>query len=51
MRTLGDMLGQNKESKMDKFIDTMPTLIQTHLITGANWAEVTKNAKELEHII
>ena len=24
---LGDMLGQTAESKMEKFIDTMPTLI------------------------
>ena len=31
--TLGDMLGQKDESKKDKFIDTMPTIIQTHLIT------------------
>ena len=30
---LGDMLGQTAESKMEKFIDTMPTIIQTHLIT------------------
>ena len=27
------MLGQTEESKMEKFIDTMPTIIQTHLIT------------------
>ena len=38
--TLGDMLAQKAESKKDKFIDTMPTIIQMHLIT-----------KELEHII
>ena len=31
--TLGNMLGQKDESKKDKFIDTMPTIIQTHLIT------------------
>ena len=35
--TLGDMLGQNDESKKDKFIDTMPTIIQTHLITENDW--------------
>ena len=40
------MLGQKEESKRDKFIDTMPTIIQTHLIT-----EKTEKAKELEHII
>ena len=27
------MLGQKEESKRDKFIDTMPTIIQTHFIT------------------
>ena len=51
INTLGDMLGQKEESKMEKFIDTMPTIIQTHLITCKTWAETTKKAKELEHII
>ena len=32
INTLGDMLGQTEESKRDKFIDTMPTIIQMHLI-------------------
>ena len=36
INTLGDMLGQKEESKRDKFIDTMPTIIQTHLITEKN---------------
>ena len=36
---------------MEKFIDTMPTIIQTHLITCKTWAKTTKKAKELEHII
>ena len=49
--TLGDMLGQKDESKKDKFIDTMPTIIQTHLITEKDWAVTTKKVKELEHII
>ena len=49
--TLGDMLGQKDESKKDKFIDTMPTIIQMHLITEKDWAAATKKAKELEHII
>ena len=49
--TLGDMLGQKDESKKDKFIDTMPTIIQTHLITEEDWPAKTKKAKELEHII
>ena len=51
INTLGDMLGQNDESKKDKFIDTMPTIIQMHLITEKDWAVTTKKAKELEHII
>ena len=45
------MLGQTEESKMEKFIDTMPTIIQTHLITEKTWQETTDKAKELEHII
>ena len=51
INTLGNMLGHTAESKMEKFIDTMPTIIQTHLITCKNWAKTTKRAKELEHII
>ena len=45
------MLGQTAELKMEKFIDTMPTIIQTHLITCKTWAKTTKKVKELEHII
>ena len=51
INTLGGMLGQTAEAKMEKFVDTMPTIIQTHLITCENWAKTTKKAKELEHII
>ena len=51
INTLGDMLGQKDESKKDKFIDTMPTIIQMHLITEKDWAVTTKKAKESEHII
>ena len=51
INTLGDMLGQTAKSKMEKFVDTMPTIIQTHLITCKHWAKTTKKAKELEHII
>ena len=51
INTLGDMLGQTAELKMEKFIDTMPTIIQTHLITYKTWAKTTKKAKDLEHII
>ena len=49
--TLGDMLGQDEQAKIDKFIETMPTMIQTHLIIEPTWAKVTKKAKEVEHII
>ena len=51
IHTLGNILGQAAELKMEKFVDTMPTIIQTHLITCRNWAKTTKKAKELEHII
>ena len=51
INTLGDMLGQTAESKMEKFIDTMPTIIQTHFITCKTRAKTTKKAKELEHVI
>ena len=51
INTLGDMLGQTEESKMEKFIDTMPTKIQIHLTTEKTWQETTDKAKELEHII
>ena len=45
------MLGQTAESKMEKFLDTVPIIIQTHLITCKTWDKTTKKAKELEHII
>ena len=45
------MLGQTAKSKMEKFVDTMLTIIQTHPITCENWQKTTKKAKELEHII
>ena len=48
--TLGNML-QDEQAKMEKFIETMLTIIQTHLIIAPNWEEVTKKAKNLEHII
>ena len=49
--TLGNMLQKDKHAEMEKFIETMPTIIQTHLIIEPNWEEVTKKAKNLEHII
>ena len=51
INTLGELLGQTDESKMEKFINTMPTIIQTHLITCKTWPKTIKKAKELEHII
>ena len=45
------MLGQDEHSKMEKLKETMPTIIQTHLIIEPNWDEVTKKTKSLEHII
>ena len=51
MNTLGDMVDQKEEAKKEKFIETMPTMIQTHLITCKDWAMVKDTAKSLEHII
>ena len=51
INTLGDILGQTAESKMEKFIDTMPIIIQTHLITKKTWKKTTDKVKELEYII
>ena len=31
-----NMLNQDEQAKMDKFIETMPTIIQTHLIIAPN---------------
>ena len=51
INTLGDMVDQKEETKMDQFIETMPTMIQTHLITCKDWAAVKDTAKSLEHKI
>ena len=51
INTLGDMVDQKEEGKMEKFIETMPTMIQTHLITCENWVDITDKAKSLKHII
>ena len=40
INTLGDMVDQKEEAKKEKFIETMPTMIQTHLITCKDWAAV-----------
>ena len=51
INTLGDMVDQKEEAKKEKFIEPMPTMIQTHLITCKDWATVKDTAKSLEHII
>ena len=48
---LGNMVDQKEEAKKEKFIETMPTMIQTHLITCKDWATVKDTAKSLKHII
>ena len=48
---LGNMLQQDEHAKMEKFIEMMPTIMQTHLIIEPSWEEVTMKAKNLEHII
>ena len=49
--TPGNMLGQDEQAKMEKFVETMPLIIKTHLIIEPNWKMVVKKAKDLEHII
>ena len=51
INTLGDMVDQKEEAKKEKFIETMPTMIQTHLITCKDWPAVKDTAKSLEYII
>ena len=51
INTLGDMVDQKEEAKMERFIETMPTMIQTHLIMCKDWAAVKDTVKSLEHII
>ena len=51
INTLGDMVDQKEEAKKEKLIETMSTMIQTHLITCKDWAAVKDTAKSLEHII
>ena len=45
INTLGDVLGQKDVTKMEKFIDTMPTIIQTDLIICENWDKTTQKQK------
>ena len=51
INTLGDMVDQKEEAKKEKLIETMPTMIQTHLITCKDWATVKDTGKSLKHII
>ena len=45
------MVDQKEEAKKEKFIETMSTMIQTHLIICKDWADVKDRAKSLKHII
>ena len=45
------MVDQKEETKKEKFIETRPAMIQTHLIICKDWADVKDKAKSLEHII
>ena len=49
INTLGDMVDQKEEAKKETFIETMPTMIQTHLIMCKDWAAVKDTVKSLEH--
>ena len=51
INTLGDMVDQKEEAKKEKFIETMPMMIQTHLIICKDLADVKDKAKSLKHII
>ena len=51
INTLGNMVDQKEEAKMEKFIETMPMMIQTHLIVCKDWAAVKDTVKSLKHII
>ena len=51
INTLDDMVDQKEEAKIEKFIETTPTMIQTHLITCKYSAAVKDTAKSLKHII
>ena len=48
INTLGDVVDQKEEAKKEKFIETMPTMIQTHLIMCKDWATVKDTAKSLK---
>ena len=48
---LMDPVGEAIEAKKENFIETMPTMIQMHLIICKDCADVKDKAKSLEHII
>ena len=50
INTLSDMVDQKEEAKKEKFIETIPMMIQTHLIICKDWADVKDKAKSLKHI-
>ena len=49
INTLGDMVDQKEEAKKEKFIETMPMMIQTYLIMCKDWATVKDTAKSLTY--
>ena len=51
INTLADMVDQKEEAKMEKFIEAISTMMQTHLIICKDWVETKDKAKSLEHII
>ena len=51
INTLGDMVDQKEEAKMEKFIETMPTMIQTLLIICKDWAEQNLSSTLYENAI
>ena len=44
INALGDMVDKKEEAKKEKFIETIPTMIQTHLIICKDWADVKDKA-------
>ena len=49
INTLGDMVDEKKEAKMEKFIETMPTIIQTHLVICKDWADIKESKISQRH--
>ena len=51
INTLGDMVDQKEEAKKEKFIETIPTMIETHLIICKDWADVTVTGNALSVMV